>query len=77
MVRDLRTVIRLEGVSMTVEKAARDSSGGNTIAVSESAKQQIRTVSATSADLAGRNLGPSFFDGFPDFAPDRIQAQKL
>jgi hypothetical protein len=63
---------------MTVEKTARDSSaGGNTIAVSESAKRQIRTVSATSADLAGRNLGPSFFDGFPDFAPDRIQAQKL
>ena len=53
---------------MTVEKTARDSSPSeNTVTVSESAKRQIAVnVSESRANSTGPNLGPGFFDGFPD-----------
>jgi hypothetical protein len=53
---------------MTVEKSGRNSSAGaNKITVSESAKRQISAkASAANAHLAGPNLGPSFFEGFPE-----------
>ena len=53
---------------MTIENNTRHSStSADTIKVSESAKRQIAiNVSDSKAHLAGTNLGPSFWEGFPD-----------
>jgi hypothetical protein len=53
---------------MIIEKNSHHATGNAaTIVVSESAKRQIAANATESkAHSASSNLGPSFFDGFPD-----------